>query len=164
MPQAGGAVVVELAPAGRRFSALVIDLALATVSLAVPSLAAAGIQAAVNPDGNGYWMLGTWLLGYVWLTFYGAAFIAIWGGTPGLLLTGLRVARVWEGYERPSWQSSLRRSRFLAALGWLIPVVNIFVVLVRLGNVLRHRPYHQSTFDTVTGTVVVKRVHLRTAA
>ena len=148
---------MELAPAGRRFLAMLIDLALAAVTLVVPGLGASAVQMLVNPDGNGYWMLSIWLLGFVWFTFYGAVCVALWGGTPGLLLTGLRVARVWDGYARPSWQESYRRARFLAGMGWLFPVVNAVVVLTRLGDVLRHRPYHHSAVDTIAGTVLVHR-------
>ncbi|WP_433891536.1 RDD family protein [Streptomyces sp. CA-111067] len=157
LPVEGGDVVVELAPAGARFAGAVIDLVVAAVSLAVPALAASGLQSVIDPDSNGYFVLGVWLLGYVWLTFYGAACVALWGGTPGLLLTGLRVARVWDGYERPTWAQALRRARFLAAMAWLIPLVNVVVVLVRLGNVAKERPYHHSSFDTIAGTVVIRR-------
>jgi hypothetical protein len=154
LPGSGGAVVVELAPTGRRFVAMVIDLVLAAVSLVVPALLASALQSAVSPDGSGYFLLGVWLLGFVWLSCYGAVWVALWGGTPGLLLTGLRVLRVWEGFERPTWAQALRRARFLAVMGWLIPLLNAVVVLVRLGNLVKERPYHHSSFDTVAGTVV----------
>lgn len=157
LPAEGGDVVVELAPAGARFTGAVIDLVVAAVSLAVPALAASGLQSVIDPDSNGYFVLGVWLLGYVWLTFYGAACVALWGGTPGLLLTGLRVARVWDGYERPTWAQGLRRARYLATMGWLIPLVDVAVVFVRLVNVLKERPYHHSSFDTIAGTVVIRR-------
>ncbi len=157
LPKEGGAVLVELAPTGRRLLAMVIDLLVAAVSLYVPALGGMALQNAVNPDGIGSFMLGTWLLGFVWLTVYGAAFVALWGGTPGLLLTGLRVARVWDGYARPSWKEALRRARFLAGTGWLIPALNVDVVLVRLANLVKERPYHHSAFDSVVGTVVVRR-------
>lgn len=34
-------------------------------------------------------------------------------------------------------------------------MVNVCVVLVRLGDLLKERPYHQSSFDTLAGTVVI---------
>jgi len=157
LPEAGGSELVELAPTGRRFLAMVVDLLLAAVSLLVPTLAASALQSAVDPDGAFLWLTGTWLLGYVWFLFYGAAFVALWGGTPGLLLAGLQVTRVWDGHARPSWREALKRARFLAAPGWLIPGLNVVVVLVRLSNVLRDRPYHHSMFDSIAETVVVRR-------
>lgn len=157
LPAAGDAVVVELAPVGRRFTAAVVDLALAACSLAVPAPFACAVQCAVDPGGRICFLLALWLLGFVWLTLYGAAFVVLCGGTPGLLLTGLRVARAWEGHARPGWRQAVRRARFLAVMGWLVPLLNVAVVVARLGGVLRERPYHQSTFDTAAATVVVRR-------
>lgn len=158
LPVVGGAVVVELAPAGRRFLAALIDLVVAGASLAVPLMGGTALQNAVAPDGGGYWdLLGLWLGGFVWLTLYGTVFVALWGGTPGLLVTGLRVARVWRGHERATWQEAFKRARFVAAVCWLIPVINVITVLVRLAHLVQDRPYHQSTFDTAASTVVVRR-------
>ncbi|WP_037913934.1 RDD family protein [Actinacidiphila yeochonensis] len=156
LPPGGGSPEVELAPTGRRFAALVLDLVIAAVSLVVPAMLALVLQNLVNPDGNGYFMLGTWLIGFVWLTFYGTACVALWGGTPGLLIAGLRVACVWQGTQRPTWQHAYRRARLMAVLAWLIPALNITVVLVRLGSILRERPYHHGFFDTAAGTVIIR--------
>ena len=164
LPAEGGAVVVELAPAGRRFAAMVIDLLVAGMSLVVPALLASGLQSVIDPDSDAYFLLGVWLIGFVWLTFYGTVCVAWWGGTPGLLVSRLRVARVWEGNAKPTFAQAFRRARFLATVGWLIPLVNVFVVLVRLGNVLKERPYHHSSFDTIVGTVVIRHQSLLSAA
>lgn len=158
LPAVGGAVVVELAPAGRRFGAALIDLVVAGASLVVPLMGGTALQNAVAPDGGGYWnLLGLWLGGFVWLTLYGTAFVALCGGTPGLLVTGLRIARVWHGHERPTWQEAFKRARFVAITCWLVPVVNAITVLVRLAHLVQDRPYHHSTLDTFASTVVVRR-------
>ncbi|WP_328465412.1 RDD family protein [Streptomyces sp. NBC_00448] len=157
-PVGGGEVAtVELASTGRRFAAMVIDLAIAAISLAAPGTLASGIQYAVDPDGQGYFLLAFWLLGCVWLTFYGAVFVALWGGTPGLLLTGLRVVRLWDGHERPTWKQSFRRARFLAVVGWLIPLVNLVAFLSRPLRILTERPYHHSVVDITAHTAIARR-------
>ncbi|BBA98072.1 hypothetical protein RVR_4118 [Actinacidiphila reveromycinica] len=157
-PTGGGDVTtVELAATGRRFTALVLDLVIAAASLAAPGTLAAGLQYSVDPDGQGWFLLAFWLLGFVWLTFYGAVFATLWGGTPGMLLTGLRVARLWDGHARPTWRQAVRRARSMAVMGWLVPLLNVVVVLSRLGNVLTERPYHHGAFDTAARTVVVRR-------
>ncbi|WP_335970564.1 MULTISPECIES: RDD family protein [Streptomycetaceae] len=148
---------VELAPTARRFTALLLDLLIAAASLAVPGALAAALQYAVDRHGQGCFLLAFWLLGFGWLTCYGAVFATLCGGTPGMLLTGLRLARLWDGHTRPTWRQAVRRARAMATLGWLVPGVNVVVVLSRLGHVLARRPYHHSTFDTAARTVVVRR-------
>ncbi|WP_405583063.1 RDD family protein [Streptomyces sp. NBC_01190] len=149
-------MLVELAPVGRRFAAMVVDLVIAGVSLLVPAFLASGLQSAIAPDSDGFFLLGVWLLGSGWLVLYGTVWVARWGGTPGLLMCGLRVARVWEGFERPTWAQAYRRARFLAVTGWLIPLLNAVVVLVRVVNLVKERPYHHSTYDTIAGTVIIR--------
>ncbi|MFJ6984370.1 MULTISPECIES: RDD family protein [unclassified Streptomyces] len=88
-----------------------------------------------------------------------------WGTTVGKALFGLRVVRLWtDGTLPPSWKDTFLRE-FDRAAFLSIPVLNILVALILLAQMAKDRGrYHQSKYDRVARTVVVRRRAVRAQA
>lgn len=80
-----------------------------------------------------------------------------WGTTLGKRLFGLRIARLWsDGTLPPRWKDAFLREGDRAAF-LSIPVLNLLIGTILLFQMLKERPYHQSKYDRVARTVVVRR-------
>ena len=82
----------------------------------------------------------------------------MFGGTPGKLILGLRVARADNGAHPPGWgKAALRALNRVVAL---VPVVG-FLVVVLVGLVslimLFSDDQHRTVMDRIASTVVVKK-------
>lgn len=90
--------------------------------------------------------------------FWDFAWVGLFGGTPGKLILGLRVARADNGAHPPGWgKAALRALNRVVAL---VPVVG-FLVVVLVGLVslimLFSDDQHRTVMDRIASTVVVKK-------
>jgi uncharacterized RDD family membrane protein YckC len=113
-----------------------------------------------SPDGNAagalLFLIVFPILCIVWSIRYHVTMTWRWGRTLGKLLLGLKVIPVGtDGTVLPTRQAAALRE---AARGFsaVVPVVNLGIGAILLGQMLRNRPYWQSKWDRAAGTVVVR--------
>ncbi len=84
--------------------------------------------------------------------------VGLFGGTPGKLIVGLRVARADNGAHPPGWAKAALRA--LNRLVGLVPIVGSgIVLLVGLASLIMlfTDDQHRTVMDRVAATVVVKK-------
>ncbi|MFJ4836384.1 RDD family protein [Streptomyces sp. NPDC088747] len=146
-----GALVLLLASNGRRIAARVVDTSIASV------FACLGFMAAVASI-DGVALLVLMPVGFVvGGLLYFLPLVHWWGTTVGKRIFGLRVVRLWsDGTLPPSWKDTFLRE-FDRAAFMTIPGLNLLVGGILLAQMGKDRgTYHQSKYDRVARTVVVR--------
>lgn len=139
----------EIAGAGSRFAAALLDLLLLFAGYLLLALAVALI-AGIDPTGAGNLVLGALLGGvFVVAVLYQAAFLLAWGGeSPGRRALGLRVVSA-DGYPVGALQVVIR------SLVW--PIDALLMVPLPLGFLLAFATErHQRLGDLAAGTLAVR--------
>ncbi|WP_405777912.1 RDD family protein [Streptomyces sp. NBC_00859] len=150
-PSGGGVPVVELASVWRRIGARVFDQVLVGI---IALIAAGAIVESVSDDS--VWILlgpviACPLLGCSYFVFS----LRWFGTTPGKWVSGLRVARLWALPSRINGRTALVREFLFGAI-MLVPGFNVLYAVLFLVKMVRDRPYHQSQYDRLASTVVVR--------
>jgi uncharacterized RDD family membrane protein YckC len=158
---ATGVFALELAGAGRRAAARLIDSLLATVGCLAIFMIIGLLDELVDPSGDGdvgalLFLLVLPVACVVWGIRYHVRATRRWGRTPGKWIFGLKVVPLWtNGARGLDIRTAVVRegARGFAAV---VPGVNIAIGMVLLAQMLRNRPYWQSKWDREAGTVVVR--------
>ncbi|MFJ4833603.1 RDD family protein [Streptomyces sp. NPDC088747] len=146
-----GIPVLVLASNGRRVAARLLDTLIASV------FACLGFGAAVaSSDGAALLVLAPVGLAAGGLLYF-LPLVHWWGTTVGKRVFGLRVVRLWsDGTLPPSWKDTFLRE-FDRAAFMTVPGLNLLVGGILLAQMGKDRgTYHQSKYDRVARTVVVR--------
>ncbi|MER6441945.1 RDD family protein [Streptomyces sp. NPDC001185] len=153
-----GTPVLVLASNRRRIAARLVDTVIAF------SFACLGFMAAVASSGGAALVILIPVGFAVGGAVYFLPLVHWWGATVGKRLFGLRVVRLWsDGTLPPSWRDTFLRE-FDRGVFLALPVLNLLVAAILLAQMAKDKgTYHQSKYDRVARTVVV-RWPVRTAA
>ncbi len=133
----------------RRFAASIIDHSILLwpfISLIVSPILRSTKQYLLVGDegGSEAAMILAWLLGACFVLLYQAFFLSFYGATPGKKIMGLKVVRIWDGEERPSFMAALGRSLF-----WMGSCLFLGFPFLAILSDSRRRSFHDRAVDTI---------------
>jgi len=151
MTSATGSPVFVLPSHGRRVAARLVDTVIAFFFALLGFFAV-----AASTDGAALVVLLPVGFAAGGVVYY-VALVHWWGTTVGKRIFGMRIVRLWtDGTLTPSWKDAFLRE-FDRAAFLAIPVVNLLVAAIWWAQMSKDRgTYHQSKYDRVARTVVVR--------
>lgn len=140
---------LRLASPVRRFAATIIDNSILLwpfISLFVsPFLRSTKEYLLVGDEGGSEAaMILAWLLGACFVLLYQSFFLSFYGATPGKKIMGLKVVRIWDGEERPTFMAAFGRSLF-----WMGSWIFLGFPFLAILSDSRRRSFHDRAVDTI---------------